>query len=472
MVDLNQQAPPDNNLKDMLNTLWKGKFIIAAVAILATAGALAHYYISMPSYKAQALIMVKSPVKEKFMSETESRTAEYELPTSIELLKSYPLAETAVKTLLDSASGNQLELFGTRGTKGGSSGSALKAPDSTKTRKYAEILQHRIKTDNIRGTNLVEISVTSPYPDEAALLTNTVCETYQRKNAEWNAAMDISVSKTIEQQITEQEEKVRQAEAALRDFMQSNEVYEATGNVLDLQKTYASASSEYDANRVQYEILRKQLAFIEQTLSDDERTFSRNLQQNIGTQLRSMRETIREKENAYIALAIQKGPNAPEVQAAQNSLTNLKTQYEQVNRTKLAGEIANSTNAQKYRFDLLASKMQANVRLAELDNSAREYQRLKDYYQGQLNALPAKQITYSKLALDSDIAKKTYAFLKEKLDESRIKTASNSGGVVIIKKAFVPLAPESPNLLQNLAIGIGGGLLIGMLAVIMKEKMV
>jgi polysaccharide biosynthesis transport protein len=467
MLDSNQSAP-ENNMRDMLQTLWRSKLTIIAIAVLATAGAVGHFFVTAPKFKAQAVIMVKSPNKEQLIKGGEGQ-AEYTLPTSVELLKSYPLADATVQRLMASPDSSHLELLGTRGRKGKT---VAAAPNPQYARRFAEGLLQRIDAENIRDTNLIEVSVSSPYSDEAALLTNTLCEVYQEKNAEWSAAQDMSVSKTIEQQITQQEKKVRETEQALRDFMQNNEVYEPTGNVTDLQRSYTSASTEYDTNRVQYEILKKQRAFIEQTLTNEERTFSRNMYDNIANQLHAMRESIRNKENAYIALTVQKGPNTPEVEAARKDLTNLKSEYDQINRTKLAGEIANSGNAQKYRFDLLASKMQVNVRLAELDNSAMEYQRLKDFYRDQLNQLPAKQIAYAKLSLDHDVANKTYAFLKEKLDEARIKAASNVGGVVIIKKAYAPVAPESPNLLQNIAIGLGGGIILGALVVVMKEKMV
>jgi uncharacterized protein involved in exopolysaccharide biosynthesis len=469
MVDLNQSAP-ENNMRDMLQTVWRSKIIIIAVALLATAVAMANYYITTPKYKALSVIMVKPSMKDKLVKDGDDSVTEYTLPTSVELLKSYPLSENTVDLLMNSEHHDNLELFGNRQTKG-KSAKPISA-DPKKTRDYAEALQHRITADNIRGTNLIEVSVVSPYADEAALLTNTLCEVFQSKNAEWSASQDLSVSKTIEQQITAQEQKVNETETALRDFMKSNQVYEASGNVASLQQAYSLASSEFDANRVQYEILRKQLAFIDQSLSEAERTFGRNLYMNIGNQLRSMRENIKAKENNFIALNVQKGANDPEVQAARADLMNLKTQFDQVNRTKIAGEIANASSTQKYRFDVLASKLQLNVRLAELNNSAQEYQRLKNQYQAQLSMLPAKQITYAKLSLDNAVANKTYAFLKEKLDESRIKAASNVGGVVIIKKAYAPHIPESPNLLQNLAMGLGGGLVLGFMIALLKEKMV
>ncbi|WP_292004332.1 GNVR domain-containing protein [Chlorobium sp.] len=328
-----------------------------------------------------------------------------------------------------------------------------------------------MKAEHIRNTNLIEVSASSSYPEEAALLANTACEAYRLKDGEWNAAQDLSVSRTIEEQIEQQQKKVSDIENAMTDFMKNRQVYDASGNVGDLQGSYTDAEAQYNANRVQYDILRKQLAYIDQRLSDEERVFSRNVSQNITVQLRSMRENIRTQENAYIALALEKGMQDEGVKAAFSQLNYAKAQYDQITRKKIAGELANSSDAQKYRFDLVASKMQMNVKLAELDNSAGEYLKLKNYYQAKLNQLPDKQITYAKLQLDLQVANKTYAFLKEKLDEARIKVASNAGRVIILKPALVPEGTEYPNFFQNLLIGLGAGLALGIAIVLGKDMM-
>jgi len=57
------------------------------------------------------------------------------------------------------------------------------------------------------------------------LLANTICQTYQKKDTEWNAVQDIALSKTIEQQLEEQKAKVDAIEQDLAEFMRSQKVY-------------------------------------------------------------------------------------------------------------------------------------------------------------------------------------------------------------------------------------------------------
>jgi len=238
-----------------------------------------------------------------------------------------------------------------------------------------------------------------------------------------------------------------------------------------LQREFSAAETQYNTNKVQADILGKQLAYVEQILSREERQFAQNMTSDISSQLKSIDRNIAAQESAYINLALQKGSDDPEVRSAFQQLNATRSEYNQVVRKKIAGELASAGNAEKYRFDLIATKLQANMRLAELNNNAGEYLKLKSYYQERLNKLPQKQITYARLKLDQDVANRTYAFLKEKLDEARIKVASNSGRIVILKPAMAPSGPESPDIMKNLLIGIFGGLFLGIGAIWGKEML-
>jgi polysaccharide biosynthesis transport protein len=462
MVDLNNTVT-GTNTRDLILKLWRGKYIIIALSLLGISVGLGYYYyFVVPKYTAQAVIMVQPSGNDKLIS-NQSATVTSSLDTDIELLKSYPIAEGAVQTLLNSPQRTHLELFGTRGPDSKKKANLIdwQTIDAKKSRRYKEDLQSRIIVENVRGTSLIKVSVSSRYPDEAALLTNTVCVTYQQKDSEWNAAQDNTVSRIISQQIEQQKKKVEGIERDFGSFMQSQGIYEETGNIVEIQRNADTAEKEYNNNRVQYEILKNQLAFVDTKLTDTEKIFSQNLTQNLVSQLRSIRDSLKSVENGYINLALKKGADDPDVKVFRDKMILLKANYEQIARKKVAGELGNASNTQKLRFDLIASKMQVLIKLSELDNSANEFMKIRNIYQSQLKQLPQKQITYAKLKLDHEVANKTYAFLKERLDEARIKVASNASRIVILKPALPPAEPDSINLKKSLLVGLGGGFILG-----------
>jgi polysaccharide biosynthesis transport protein len=473
MVDLNTSVT-GTTTRDYILKLWHGKYIIIALSLLGISIGLGYYYYyAVPKYTAQAVIMVQPSGNDKLINNQIASTVTSSLDTDIELLKSYPIAEGAVEILIKSPQRDRLDLFGTRDPN-----NKYVSPinwntiDAKKTRRFKENLQSRITVENLRGTSLIKVSVSSRYPDEAALLTNTICETYQQKDSEWNAAQDITVSKIISQQIEQQKKKVEGIEREFGAFMQSQGIYEETGNIGEIQRTSDAAEKEYNNNRVQYEILKNQLVFVDNKLSDTEKMFSQNLTQNLVSQLRSIRDSLKLVENGYIKVALQKGNDDPEVKALREKMILLKANYEQIARKKVAGELGNAGNTQKLRFDLIASKMQVLIKLSELDNSANEFMKIRNNYQSQLKQLPQKQITYAKLKLDHEVANKTYAFLKERLDEARIKVASNASRIVILKPALTPAEPDSINLKKSLLIGLGLGFILGVFIVVAKEWLV
>lgn len=452
MFDLTNTVP-ETDPSALLMKLWKGKFIILATLVVTTAASLGYYYITDPVYSAQAVIIVKAPDKDKLIAEQATGGAQPTLETDIELLKSYPLATETVRSLMKGDNRQPLALFG------GKPANTLHS--EKEIRDHAIALMGSVKAEGIKGTNLINVSASSTSPTEAALLANTICETYRTKDGEWSAVQDISLSKTIEQQIEQQRSKVTAIERELGSFMKNREIYEESGNVDDIQKTLGEAETLYNTNRVQADILKKQLAFVEQRLSEEERQYSQNLTATIGAQLRSIHKNILEQQNYYIAMSMKKGADDPETKIALNRLNTAKVEYDKITRQKIAGELGNAENAKKYRFDLISTRLQTGVRLTELENSAEEYLKLRNQYQEQLSLLPQKQITYARLQLDLEVANKTLVFLKEKLDEARIKVASNSGRIAIITPAFPPAGPDSPDLKINLLLGIVGGLAAG-----------
>jgi uncharacterized protein involved in exopolysaccharide biosynthesis len=454
MVDL-ITVKPETDFRALLPKLWKGKFIILATLVVTTAAAFGYYYITPRVYSAQAVIMVKAPDKDKLISEQTSGDAQSTLQTDIELLKSYPLAAETVRSLMNGDNQQRpLELFGKK---------SKNAPLSEKEiRDIALRLLSSVNAEGVRGTNLINVSTSSSSPTEAALLTNSLCKTYQVKDDEWSASQDISLSKTIEQQIVQQRSKVNAIEKQLASFMENREIYEENGNVEAIQDALGKAETEYNNNKAQADILKKQLAFVGSRLSEEELLYSQNLTASINAQLRSIHKNILEKQNDYIALFMKKGADDPETKIALSRLNAAKVEYDKITRQKIAGELASTENTKKYRFDQIATRMQTSIRLAELDNSAQEYLKLRNQYQEQLNQLPQKQITYARLKLDLEVANKTLVFLKEKLDEARIKVASNSGRIAIISPALPPPAQDSPDMKTYLLLGIIGGLLAGM----------
>jgi capsular exopolysaccharide synthesis family protein len=165
-------------------------------------------------------------------------------------------------------------------------------------------------------------------------------------------------------------------------------------------------------------------------------------------------DEIKSNENEYVHLIREKGAEAPESIAKRQQLDVVKARYDQLSRSKIAGQIGYTGRAQKYNFDIVSDKLKIERKLNELNFSATEFKRLKQYYENQLARLPIKEQDYIRLQRDREAVSKTYVFLKEKLDETRILLGSEVGSVSIVGAAFKPVEPDKPDLKSSILVGL------------------
>jgi len=467
------------NIQELLQVLWVQKHIIAMVTALVLSAVLFYHFTATPEYLPRSVVLIKS---EKSLSPAGIDPLSSfvgGLKNDIELMKSFPLAEDVVRKLYSDPGRPKLELFGERRYvspigelfswgHGAGGGSGVLDGDLM-MRAYARSLQGRITIENARDTDILNISVSSPFPEEAALLTNTLAAVYMRKDIEWNADQTRLIKDFVGEQLETQKREIGDLDRRLADYMQREDIYELTGNAQNLLNKLIEAESRHNDAQSEYNILKKRQSFLAEKLSEDEKAFSARVARNIDRQTRELKNRIRQEEMALIGT--EKRPVGQEAAARQQQLELLKQRVVDITRISIAGELAYSTKARQFQFDLISEQLQIDVRLAELSYIAEEFRRVRDDYNAQLGQLPRKQLDFARLQRDRDVLNNTYTFLKGKFEESRIKIASELGKVVIVGAAYPPTAPVAPNLKKNLLIGLILGLGLGGALVFVREML-
>ncbi|MCF8384057.1 MAG: polysaccharide biosynthesis tyrosine autokinase [Chlorobium sp.] len=475
------EQPRDSeiSLAEIFKIIRRRQYGIVAVIALFLVLSLLYYGLQTPEYHAVSVMMINDTedpgdLLAKVIGPgtlSNNKTVKKD----VELLQSMPIAELTVRELYRSGRRDSLEFFGKRpyyspiaslvkslfslnmGRKPQLQGDA----DET-FRRYALKLNGRIRVDVMRETNVLKVSVVSPFPDEAAFLTNTLCRVYKEADIVRNSEKYAQANRFIADMLREQQKKVAEADNLLSGYMEANEIYEFTGNTQQLLDKLIEADAKQNGIMAEYNIASNSLSFLNKKLSEADRSLGSRITKNVNTQLGSIQDEIRSLESAYIRLMQQKGPDNAEVVSKRKQLDVVKTRYEQLSRSKIAGEIRYAGQAQKYSFDMVAEKLQIERKLNELSFSSREFSRLKQYYETLLSTLPKKQQEFAKLQRDREVVSKTYLFLKEKLDETRILEGSEVGGVAIVGSAFRPFTPEKPSLQKNLLMGLVLGGLFAM----------
>ncbi|UZJ38134.1 GumC family protein [Prosthecochloris sp. SCSIO W1103] len=482
MADNESQIEQEINIQELLQVLWKNRILIGMVTGVVLVLVLLYHFSATPEYRSTSVVLIKTGKGGvgEMINPFESMTG-FELQNDIELIKSFPLAEEVVRDLAARKDRDSLQLFGERryvspigvlfsGLRFGV-GKEEEADYDLLMREYATTLQKRVSVGNARDTDILKVSVSSPFPDEAALLTNAICQSYMRKDIEWNADQAMSVKEFVSEQLASQQREISEVEDQLSSYMKQQNIYELTGNAEKLLEKLVEAESRYNDAQAEYNILKNRQDFLIQKLSEEEKALSAKIAKNVDQQSKELKGRIKQEEKALITLAGESGAESSSYIAKKQQLDVLKQRLQELTRNMIAGELAFTSKARQYQFDLISEQLQTDVRLAELSYIAQEYQRSKNYYESQLNRLPQKQLNYARLQRDREVLNNTYTFLKEKLEESRIKIASEVGKVVIVGAAFPPIEPVAPDLKKNLLIGLILGLGLGGAIVFVREML-
>lgn len=459
---------------------WRG---IMISVLLSFSSVMAYHFMQTPEYHAVSMMMINEnrdrPGEDLFNKVVGPEPGIFETNMSVrkdaELIKSMTIAEKTVLALVSQGRSASMELFGAKSYVSpvamlfqplmplfAGHREAGKGYTDQELRLAAERLNRRIRVDQVRETNLIKVSVASPFREEAELLSNTLCSVYKELNVRQNSEKYAQANRFIGLMLDEQGRKLSEADAALARHMSSHEIYEMTGNTEELLKKLVDIDARYNDFQAEYNITRNNLSFLDKKLSEAEKAVGSRIAQSVNGQLGSIIDEVRGLETEYLKTVKDHGIDSPEARGRKQQLDLAKSRYEELSRSKIAGQIGYVGRTQKYSFEMISEKLQVERKLNDLNVSAREYGRLKHYYEAQLAHLPVKQQEYVRLLRNREAISKTYVFLKEKLDESRILLGSEVGSVAMIGNAIRPLKPEKPSMKKTLLLGL---LLSGVISV-------
>jgi len=476
---------PEISLAEIVKIIFRRKFGILLVLALSLVAAYLFHQAQTPEYRAEQVLIINATKNPGDILETVLSSSSADSKASkkdVELLKSLPIAELTVQELVQSGGGS-LEFFGKRQYLSpvarffepfrifkSSKPTEDALLDSEQIfRNHALKLSQRIRVEAVRETNLLKVSVASPFADEAVFLTNILCRVYRNSDINRNSEKYSQAKNVIASLLHEQQQKVAAADNAQTRYMAAHEIYEFSGNTQQLLDKLIETDAKVNSIKTEYNITKNSLAFLEKKLTEADKALSLHIVKNVSRQLGAIMDEIKSRESSYIKLLREKGAENQDVKLQKQQLDVVKTRYEQLSRSKIAGAIGYAGLAQKANFDMVAEKLQIERKLNDLNFSSTEFRRLKQYYESQLSTLPQKQQDYAKLLREREVVNKTYTFLKEKSDETRILLGSEVGSVTLVGSAFRPFSPEKPDLKKSMLMGFVLGALLALMYTYVAE---
>ena len=491
--DSQQNQEPELTIHDYWVIINRGKLWIIISSIVMLALSVYYSYSVSPVYTATATLLIDKSSDSGAIFDFGRGMNQSEISNQIELLQSRQVATSTVKNLWNSAHRNHLAIFGTNKYK--PRGQRLRKfvmeiitlglydPETARSNRsnhfkeeytenigliFSKGIQESIQVVNKRGTDVLTLSAKSSFPDEAALLANTVAKEFVQLDRKWGADQTINLLLFLEDQLQLKGKELSSAEEKVKTYMESEKIFDLTGNAGILLGQITAVESQYYETVAEININKENIRYIKGKLSDEEKQLASQLKNSINAKVFALRKEIGAREAEFIRNESLYGPEHDAVKTAKKQISALKNKLDNETNDLISRGLS-VADPIEYRNELINELISADAILASSHTKAEEYSKLIEKYNTQIASLPKKQMEYARLERDRSVLSETYLFMRQKLEEVRVNVASEGGKVQIIDKAIVPENASKPNKKKNMLFGLFFGAILGTSFIFLRD---
>ena len=410
----------DLSLRDYWRIIRRRKWLVSSVFVASGFLFFAMAFLSAPSplYQATASVRFERSVNMAglLINDMLNISPVGDLETQTALITSFPVMGRAAK---------KLGLIPQEAT-------AEEIRASARYQDTVTDLAGQVQVKRSAGTSLIDITVTSPDPTNAAQVANRVAEAFQEENIASRTQQIVEARRFIETQLNEVGQRLRQSEERMRAFQESDQR-------LAIPDEARATSSRLATQEAEYERIKKEISAIEAQLNRPS-GFSPDGDPALAKLYASLSELTVERENLLLTLL----PTHPQVKGVEARIANVRRSLTQTLSSKLPGLRANAAEARTAIASVKAKQA----------------------------ALPAAALEATRIERDVKVNERIFSLLKERLQEALIKEKEQGGEVSIVRPAIASTAPINPVQPKAKAqIGLLIGLLLGLLLAFVVETL-
>jgi capsular exopolysaccharide synthesis family protein len=316
---------------------------------------------------------------------------------------------------------------------------------------HTDSIEQAVNSASVRikpaiSTRIVEISCDSTNPKVAAQFANTMAEEYIQQNLEgrWDATQ--KTGEWLTRQIQDLKMRLEKSEDELQSYMTASGLMFISGekekeNVAEeklrqLQGEVLKAESDRISKQSHYELIKSFSADSLPEVLDDK---------TLGDYQSKLTDLRRQMADLSFSLT----PDHPRVQRLQKQIDSMEEALKK-SRANILERVDNDYQAALNREKLLAA----------------EFKLQKDLVSDQ----SAKVIHYNILKREVDTNRQIYEAMLQRVKESGIVSAMKASGIRIVDPAIPPSDPYKPNLSRSAMVGLVGGLFMGAMFVLVRER--
>ncbi|MGK7888386.1 MAG: GumC family protein [Leptolyngbyaceae cyanobacterium] len=318
----------------------------------------------------------------------------------------------------------------------------------------AEDFFKALEVKPIPGTDMIRISYESNDPELAAAVVNGTIDVYRANNITTKQNEAIAARQFITTQLPTTEAAVQQAETALRQFKEENQVVLLTEESVETIRAIQLLENEITQTRIQLATAIARSQDLQQRLG---MTPDVALQATTLSQSAAVQETLVQVRDVQNQLSIAQA-SFRETHPAVTSLQRQEAQLQQ----RLRDRIAETTGIEGLptpgflmgllEQDLTATLLQSEVERAGLVNRVDELLRLRAAQRQRAALYPRLEATQRQLERELTVAQVTYESLLQRLQDVQVVQNQTIDNIRVVSRA---LTPEDPTVGKKIIVIAG-----------------
>lgn len=315
----------------------------------------------------------------------------------------------------------------------------------------AQILQTRLGVHQVRDSRIVEIRIRDTDAHRAAVIANTLAETFILKTQEDRLATTGSALDWLEGQVAELRDQVDRSERALHDFKIEHNILSIS--LQDRQNVIARTIEQVSESLTSLRTDRIELeARVEQLKAATKRTplEAESSLINADPSVSSLRARIGEKRAELAAASERYGENHPLRLSLEAELTSLESALKRAIDRIVGATVSQLEEARKTEVGL--KKILDDAHQAGLE----------------LNLL---EINYHRLTRERDSTVELYKSLLERAAHTKLNRLVHVARARLVDEALPPETSVEPRVAASGALGFAGGLALGLILAVLRLRM-
>lgn len=461
----NLREQDSSSFKDYINLIKINFLPVLLISLTGLIVSVLYAIYAIDIYKSTVILKVTKPsgsiLNSPLIPEFSDFGSDRFIANEIEILKSEKIRSLIIKEIKDSFNVVSPDSFYNVIDRESSFFDNKKKSIKLKNDLELSELLEKVSIDQKRGLDIIEISVESPSPFEAAFIANAYAKAYESLNLAYNRQQLVVVRDFLKNQREEKLHELVLSEEKLRNYQEKGGIIALDEQAKALIEVLTDFESQRDAAQIELSMSQKALDQYKDELEKKNPTLAQYIESYAAEpRLKALQEQIAKLETQKdLAISNKSNPeNKILIQQYDESIKDLKSKLDDQLKVYKTSIFALSPEEVK---ELSIKVLEEEVKLKSVQSKKDNLDKIVKKYEQKFNDLPSQTIDLARYQRELSAYEKLYLLVEEKYQEALINEQSTPGNVLIIDEARRPVLPSKPNriliVLVGLIVGVGMG---------------